>query len=155
MERCSSSYAKNGFAGCRRFPAIDEKPETLSTRAKVKAHSWEQKKTYSLFQSNAEGNVARMRKHDMSKHRYHFLRWLKVTPSNNIWGLLWYINTRFFIGDWMLWRNRTSRRGGQVSRPACLGRPRAPWPGSGLSGLSAATCSKLQGWRGGGQVRTD
>ena len=46
-----------------------------------------------------------LRNHDVSKHRYYFLRWLKVTPSNNIWGLLWYINTKFFIGDWMLWRN--------------------------------------------------
>ena len=168
----------------------------------------------------------------VSKHRYYFLRWLKVTPSYNIWGLLWYINTTFFIGDWMLWgnskgvatkfwlggvgfigtqthlpqnlvspwtsatlfwkcwkmqkktfqeksywniqisggrpplflnvrgswpprppsvtplRNRASRRGGQVSRPACLGRPRAPWPGSGHSGPPTATCSKLH-WRGG------
>lgn len=31
---------------------------------------------------------------------------------NNIWGLLWYINTIFFIGDWMLWRNRASGGGG-------------------------------------------
>ena len=179
-----------------------------------------------------------MRKHDVSKHRYYFLRWLKVTPSNNIWGLLWYINTNFFIGDWMLWRNnkgvatkfwlggggsdvgfigtqthlpqkfsfssdfghfilkilenaekkfqeksywniqisggsapaffkvrgswpppppsvtplrnRASRRGGQVSRPACLGRLRAPCPESGHSGLPTATCSKLH-WRGAGR----
>ena len=63
------------------------------------------KTNVSLFQSNTEESVTRMRNHDVSKHRYYFLRWLKVTPSNNIWGLLWYINTKFFIGDWMLWRN--------------------------------------------------
>ena len=82
--------------------------KTVALHGLVKAHYWEQKKqtkTYSLFQSNTEESVARMRKHDVSKHRYYFLRWLKVTPSNNIWGLLWYINTKFFIGDWMLWRN--------------------------------------------------
>ena len=45
--------------------------------------------------------------------------------------------------------NRASRRGGQVSHPACLGRPRVPWPGSGHSGLPTATCSKLH-WRGAG-----
>ena len=85
---CPNSYAK----------------KTVALRGSVKAHYWEQK-TYSLFQSNTEGSVASMRKHDMSKHRYYFLRWSKVTPSNNIWWLLWYINTNFFIGDWMLWRN--------------------------------------------------
>ena len=46
--------------------------------------------------------------------------------------------------------NRASRRGGQVSRSACLGRLRAPWPGSGHSGLPIATCSKLH-WRGAGR----
>ena len=29
---------------------------------------------YSLFQSNTEESVARMRNHDVSKHRYYFLR---------------------------------------------------------------------------------
>ena len=47
-------------------------------------------------------------------------------------------------------RNRASSRGGQVSRSACLGRLRAPWPGSGHSGLPTATCSKLH-WRGAGR----
>ena len=32
----------------------------------------------------------------MSKHRYYFLRRSKVNPFNNIWRLLWYINTKFF-----------------------------------------------------------
>ena len=83
-----------------------QKKTTVALRGSATAHSWEQKKrtVYSKATRKevwqAWGNMT-----CRSIGRYYFLRWSKVTPSNNIWRLLWYINTKFFIGDWMLWRN--------------------------------------------------